>query len=75
MGAKTRTRSGSEVEAKKRAKKEKAALGISKSKGVTWNKRHSKWEVGFCFDGKRRHLGYFDDHVEAVEVYSSYNSQ
>jgi hypothetical protein len=58
-----------------RAKKEKARLEIPKSKGVTWNKRSSKWEVIFCFDGKRRHLGYFDDRVGAVEVHSSYNSQ
>jgi hypothetical protein len=55
-----------------RAKKEKARLEIPKSKGVTWNKRCTKWEVVGYFDGKRKHLGYFDDHVEAVEVRSSY---
>jgi hypothetical protein len=64
-------------DAKKRAKKEKekATLEIPKSNGVTWNKRNAKWKVTFCGDGKKRHFGYFDDHVEAVAVYSSYNSQ
>jgi hypothetical protein len=54
-----------------RAEREKEALEIPKSKGVNWNKRASKWEVAFYLDGKKGHLGYFDDRVEAVAVYSS----
>jgi hypothetical protein len=56
-----------------RAEKDKAALEFPKSKGVNWDKRVSKWEVAFYIDRKKRRLGYYDDHVEAVAVYS--NSQ
>jgi hypothetical protein len=41
---------------------------------VNWHKRDFKWVVAFGFNGKERHLGYFDDHTEAVAVCSSYKS-
>jgi hypothetical protein len=57
-----------------RAEKEKqGALEITKRRGVAiWHKRDFKWMVDFGFNGKERYLGYFDDHTEAVAVYSSY---
>jgi membrane protein involved in colicin uptake len=63
-----------DAKATMRAENEKAALEITKSKGVFLRKRTSKWEVAFWFDGKKRHLGCFDDHTEAVAVASSYGS-
>jgi hypothetical protein len=53
----------------------RAGLEAPKSKGATQNKRCTKWKVICQIDGKRKHLGYFDDHVGAVEVRSSYKSQ
>jgi hypothetical protein len=63
-----------DAKATMRAEKENAALEITKSKGVSWNKRKSKWEVAPTSDGKKGRLGYFDDHTGAVAVYSSYSS-
>jgi hypothetical protein len=68
---KERRKREEDAKATTRAKREKEALEIPKSKGVNWDKRTSKWEVAFYLDGEKRHLGYYDDHVEAVAVYSS----
>lgn len=38
-------------------------------KGVTWHKRLKKWQVRVSIKGKRHHLGYYDDIVEAYKVY------
>jgi len=39
-------------------------------KGVSWYKPHKKWRAGICFDGKCKHLGYFDSKEEAAEAYN-----
>jgi hypothetical protein len=58
-----------------RAEKEKAALEITKSKGVIWKNSRSKWVVATMFNGNPGRLGCFDDHTGAVAVYSSYKSR
>ena len=37
-------------------------------RGVCWHKRDQKWEVKIRVDGKRKHIGYFVDEVEAVHA-------
>lgn len=39
--------------------------------GVYWNKRRQKWVARIGVNGKRKHLGYFDDKEEAEEVYKA----
>ena len=43
--------------------------GYSKYVGVSWNKRVNKWISQIQINGKRIHLGYFSNEVEASEVY------
>ncbi len=38
-------------------------------KGVSWYKRHKKWCVRITIKGRRFHLGYFDDLVQAALAY------
>jgi hypothetical protein len=47
---------------------------VKPSKGVLWTKQRGKWKVVFWFNGKRRHLGYYDldDHTKAVAEYSTH---
>ncbi len=37
--------------------------------GVSWNKKHSKWVAQISADGTNKHLGYFSDPKEALEIY------
>jgi hypothetical protein len=37
--------------------------------GVCWNKRDNKWVAGIGIDGKRKHIGYFNDPEDASEAY------
>ena len=37
--------------------------------GVTWNKQTGKWRATISVDGKTKHLGYFDDILEAAKAY------
>ena len=41
----------------------------SKYRGVTWNKKASKWKACIRFKGKQRYLGLFTDELEASEAY------
>lgn len=42
----------------------------SEFKGIYWNKTKSKWRArGRDLDGKKRHLGYFVDELEAARSY------
>lgn len=41
-------------------------------KGVTWNATKGKWSVRCAANGKRKHLGYFDDVASATSVYKQY---
>lgn len=38
-------------------------------KGVHWNKQHQKWQAVVKFDGKQKHLGYFDNAFLASLAY------
>jgi hypothetical protein len=41
----------------------------SKYRGVSWNKRYSKWQVKIRYDGKQHNLGSFEDEEEAARAY------
>jgi len=43
----------------------------SKYLGITWHKRDNKWQAQIKIEGKRKHLGYFTDEVEAAKVYDA----
>ena len=52
------------IKAAKRATSKRRHQGEGKQSGVkyiTWNKGHQKWRVAPYFNGKRCHIGYFDD--------------
>ena len=38
----------------------------SKARGVVWRKREQKWMAQIGVDGKKMHLGYFDNFEDAV---------
>jgi hypothetical protein len=44
------------------------ANNTSGYKGVSWDKARKKWLTGIKLEGKRIHLGYFDNVEEAAEV-------
>lgn len=39
-------------------------------KGVSWCKRIKKWRVCLSFNGRYKHLGYFDDKHSAAAIYN-----
>jgi len=41
----------------------------SKFKGVHWCKTRNKWLAGIKLNGRRKHLGSFDDETEAARAY------
>lgn len=43
--------------------------GLSGYTGVCWHKRLNVWQSYISLDGKRRHLGNYDDPIEAAEAY------
>lgn len=43
----------------------------SKFKGVCWHKQHEQWAAAIYRGGKRCHLGYFDDEVDAARAYNN----
>lgn len=42
----------------------------SRFKGVCWAKGHKKWRARIGVDGRLKHLGYFDEEVEAALAYN-----
>lgn len=42
---------------------------ISGFKGVAWDKKHKRWWVHIKTNGNQKHLGYFDDTVQAAHAY------
>ena len=49
--------------------RKKKAGSQSKYKGVSYVKGRKKWRVCINHNGKRIHLGYFDDEIDAVKAY------
>ncbi|MFA5293768.1 MAG: AP2 domain-containing protein [Phycisphaerae bacterium] len=47
----------------------KAKGTSSKFKGVCWHKSNKKWSVGININGRRKHLGSFDNEAEAAKTY------
>ena len=45
--------------------------GTSQFKGVTWYRARRKWHAAIMLNGKRHHLGYFTDEVEAARAYDA----
>lgn len=43
----------------------------SKYKGVIWDHRDGKWQVYVKFNGRKKHLGLFNDEVEAAKAYDA----
>ena len=41
----------------------------SKYIGVSWHKYKKKWYAQISFNGKRKHIGYFHDEIEAGKAY------
>ncbi len=41
----------------------------SKYKGVSWHKRDKIWSVGIRINERRKHIGYFEDEIEAAKAY------
>ena len=50
--------------------KTKAQGCTSRFRGVSWRKDKKKWDAVITCDGKKKHLGYFDDEVEAAKAYN-----
>ena len=44
-------------------------MAPSSFKGVSWHKGNRKWEAQIKKDGKKTHLGHFDDEEEAARAY------
>jgi hypothetical protein len=51
------------------SKNAKKVNSSSKYTGVSWSKGSKKWQSGIVKDGKRKHLGFFNDELEASKVY------
>jgi hypothetical protein len=47
----------------------------SKYKGVSWYKRHSKWQVSIGVNGKRKHLGLYTAEIDAARAYDAAASE
>ena len=43
--------------------------GTSKFKGVSWHKRIKKWTCQIKSSQRQRHIGYFDNEIEAAKAY------
>mgnify|MGYP003648773144 CR=1 FL=1 len=43
--------------------------GSSKYVGVSWFNRDSKWVAGIKINGKRKHIGYFTNEIDASNAY------
>ena len=63
---KLRVCSNAENQRNRRKPKTRAAIS-SRFKGVTWH--GGKWRAKIVVDGKQRHLGRFEDEVEAAKAY------
>lgn len=46
-------------------------IGSSKYKGVRWNSKDGKWRSSIRHNGRKVHLGNFDDEIEAARAYDT----
>lgn len=44
-------------------------MGSSKFKGVHWYPRSAKWRSDIKADGRKKHIGYFDNEINAARAY------
>ncbi len=51
-------------------RKMKAVRTSSRFKGVSWYKPYKKWRVQIEIDGRKKHLGYFINELEAARTYN-----
>ena len=49
----------------------RAKKGSSIYRGVYYGKRERKWHAAICFNGKRMHIGYFTDELDAAKAYDA----
>jgi hypothetical protein len=54
---------------KSRFNSSRSKKGISKYTGVTWCKRSGKWLASIRINGKKKHLGYFNNEDDAGKAY------
>jgi hypothetical protein len=48
----------------------KQSNNTSGHKGVSWHKQHKKWQACIKVNSRTKHLGYFDNKVEAAQAYN-----
>ncbi len=53
------------------ANSKKATNNTSGYRGVGWHKQEEKWTVRIRVNGKLRHIGYFDNLIEAAKAYDN----
>ncbi len=51
------------------------STNTSSYQGVSWDKRKRKWRASLIRNGQIKHLGYFDDKLEASKVYQEAKQQ
>jgi hypothetical protein len=51
------------------ARNNRKGRGASRFKGVSYNRRLGKWGARICREGRTRHLGWFDNEIDAAEAY------
>jgi len=49
----------------------KARIGTSKFKGVSWHKGSKKWRAYIAIYGKQNHLGHFINEIKAAQAYDN----
>ncbi|HSE99845.1 MAG TPA: NUMOD4 domain-containing protein [Nitrososphaeraceae archaeon] len=60
-----------EIVTKRENGNQKHLESTSKYTGVSWSKSKNKWSSVIYVDGKSKHLGYFDDELEASKYYEN----
>ena len=58
-----------EIDTQRNNSNQKHLKSSSEYVGVCWAKNRNKWISGIRINGKKKHLGYFTDEVEASEAY------
>jgi hypothetical protein len=48
----------------------KSSNNTSRFKGVHWDKQHKKWRAMIMVNFRKKHLGYFDDKIDAAKIYN-----